>query len=404
MDQKKQIVFVWNYLNWGGAQIYFLAIIKVARPDWSVLVILPRGSSQAMIGFLEELNIDHEFSDHPIDLSPANTIAKKIKRQTTRLKSEFATFSRLKGFDYRRTIFHVEVAPWQSWIFLTAMAMRGMKTVVTMHNIMPAASSWREYLWKMRLEFLSRLRLFRIIASNDDTKELLKPFVSNTFWRKIEVAPTAVDPKIINTVYNSTIKLDQIREKFGIDKEKFVVLSVGQFIDRKGRWIFMDAAKRLCSDYRDLQFIWLTPELPSESEIEKITEYGVGESVRFILSESLGKERNDVINFFRIADAFALPSFVEGLPIALLEAMSLGIPSISTNVFAIPEAVKNRVTGILIEPGDAKALADSIVELMSDSDLRNSIAEKGREFVLKHFNEQDSAQKVLTVYEELLAG
>lgn len=403
MDQKKQIVFVWNYLNWGGAQIYFLAIIKMARPDWDVLVILPRGSSKVMIGFLKELKIDHEFSDHPIDLSPAKTVAKKIDRQTKRVRSEIATYRRLKSFDRDRTVFHIEVAPWQSWLFLAAMSSSGAKVVVTMHNIMSNASAVRDLIWKLRMKFLSRLRGFRIVASNNDTKERLRPYVTESFWNKIVAAPTAVDPEMINAVYGSPVDRDQLRTAFGIDKDKFVVLSVGQFIDRKGRWVFMDAAKQLAVENDDIQFVWLTPTEPSPTELKQIEQYELGDSVKLVLSENVGSERVDVLNFFRIADVFALPSYVEGLPIALLEAMSLGIPSVSTNVFAIPEAIKDKKTGLLIDAGDPNALAASVLKLKNDDAFRRSVAGAGREFVILNFDEQASARKIIAVYNELLA-
>ena len=400
MDQKKQIVFIWNYLNWGGAQIYFLAIIKMARPDWDVLVILPRGSSKAMLGFLDELNVDYELSDHPIDLSPASGIANKIKRQTKRIYSEFATLRRISKFDRSRTIFHIEVAPWQSWLFLIATSLINAKVVVTMHNIMASDSLLREFIWKFRMRAISRLKDFRIVASNQDTKDRLRPYVTKDLWDKIAVAHTAVDPTMINAVYDSP---NVIREKFDIGRNKFVVLAVGQFIDRKGRWIFMEAAEKLKAAGHEIFFIWLTPEMPSDPDIKRIEEHSLNESFKLVLSETVGTERSDVLNFFRIADVFALPSFVEGLPIALLEAMSLGIPSISTNVFAIPEAVKNNETGLLIEAGDANGLADAILKIKNDPHLRRSLADSGRRFVVENFNEQDSARKVINVYEQLLA-
>lgn len=71
----------------------------------------------------------------------------------------------------------------------------------------------------------------------------------------------------------------------------------------------------------------------------------------------IGSTRLDILRFFRIAGIFALSSFVEGLPIALLEGMALGIPSISTRINGIPEAIKHMETGILIEAGDSGWLA-----------------------------------------------
>jgi glycosyltransferase involved in cell wall biosynthesis len=124
--------------------------------------------------------------------------------------------------------------------------------------------------------------------------------------------------------------------------------------------------------------------------------------LRIVHSPTVGKERVDVLSFFRIADVFTLPSYVEGLPIALLEAMALQRPSISTNVYAIPEAVKHLETGILIEAGDADALAEWILKLRDDPDLRARLAAAGREFVTTNFDERDAAATAIAEYKEAL--
>jgi glycosyltransferase involved in cell wall biosynthesis len=121
-----------------------------------------------------------------------------------------------------------------------------------------------------------------------------------------------------------------------------------------------------------------------------------------VLSADLGSERLDVLTFFRIADVFTLPSYVEGLPIALLEAMALERPSISTNAYAIPEAVKDNETGLLIEAGDAASLADAILRLKEDQALRRRLSKNGRSFVIANFDERDAAATAIAEYEEAL--
>jgi glycosyltransferase involved in cell wall biosynthesis len=86
------------------------------------------------------------------------------------------------------------------------------------------------------------------------------------------------------------------------------------------------------------------------------------------------------------------------LPISLLEAMAMGIPSISTDVYAIPEAVKNLETGILIEAGNSDALAKAIGLLKEDNDLRRKLSQNGRTFVLENFNEKTVAEIVFENY------
>lgn len=257
-------------------------------------------------------------------------------------------------------------------------------------------------MWKMRLKWVSRLQGFHIVPSNRDTKDKLKGWVTDTFWEKMEVAHTAVDPDEINAAFAAPLDVSVARLSHGIDADKFIVMCVGQFIDRKGRWVFLDAAKKVVEQTNNVTFVWLTPKLPDDVDSKRIGGYGLGDAFKAILSDSVGKKRDDVLRFFRIADVYALPSYVEGLPIALLEAMALGVPSISTRVYAIPEAVIDHETGILIEPGDSGALAAAILELQGNEALRAKLSADGRKFVLENFDERKIAAAVVQLYKRSL--
>jgi glycosyltransferase involved in cell wall biosynthesis len=84
--------------------------------------------------------------------------------------------------------------------------------------------------------------------------------------------------------------------------------------------------------------------------------------------------------------------------------MAIGIPSISTNVYAIPEAVHNEQTGILIEAGDIDALSSAVLRLQRDGALRKHLSGQGSEYVLKHFDERDAAALCIASYERALDG
>ena len=403
MKQKRRLVFVWNYLTWGGAQVYFLAIMKLARRDWQITVHLPKASSPEIIEYVRQVGVDYELFDHQLDYDPAAGVGRKIERQLNRLRVEYRTFRTLLKYDVRDTVFQIEVAPWQSIAFLSAMAMRGAKVFLTMHNFLPDAPGWRKAVWKSRLRFVSKLPGLRIFASNVDTRTRLKGWVDDTFWDRILVTTTAVNPPQIDEALHASLDRDAILKAHGIPAGKFIVLAVGQFIDRKGRWVFLEAAREVRrSGGDDVAFVWLTPQMPSDADVARIAGYGLGEDFRLVHSPSVGKERLDVLRFFRIADVFTLPSYVEGLPIALLEAMALERPSISTNVYAIPEAVKHLETGILIEAGDSAALADAIVKLKNDPKLRTKLASSGRQWVIENFDEREAARIAIEAYEEAL--
>jgi len=253
------------------------------------------------------------------------------------------------------------------------------------------------------MRFASRLPGFHIFASNKDTKNKLRGWVSDEFLDSICVTYTCVNPPEIDAALEADLDVADVRSSYGVGPDDLLVLCLGQFIDRKGRWVFLDAAKEVADQHKDVKFIWVSPKLPNEQEIKRIESFGLGDRFKLVLSETIGKEHSEILKFYRVADLYALPSYVEGLPIALLEAMAMGVPSISTNVYAIPEAVLDHETGLLVPPGDADALATAIIELRNDAALRKKLSENGRALVMKNFDERVASRLAIDAYEECFA-
>lgn len=400
----ERICFVWNYLNWGGAQIYFLAIIKRAQRPREIKVILPRDSSPDIIAFITQAGASCEFLKYHLLNETPTTLTAKIRRQVWRIRSEIEIFTRILQSDRSRTAFHIELAPWQSWLLICALWLIRAKLFITIHNPLPPASIYRKLLWRLRLGIVSRLSNVRFFPSNLVTKTAMAEWMVPRAIDRMRVTYTAIDPDLIDAARKNDTKLAEMRNQFGLDGGRRNVLCVGQFIDRKGRWVFLEAARLLSSRYENLRFIWLMPEMPDAITQQRIETFGLGPLFRPVLSSEVGVDRLSVLTFLRIADVFTLPSFVEGLPIALLEAMALGIPSVSTSVYAIPEAIKDGETGLLVTPGNAIQLADALERLLTDTSLASEIAARGREFVLKTFDERQAADLVLSTYEEEFAN
>jgi len=144
------------------------------------------------------------------------------------------------------------------------------------------------------------------------------------------------------------------------------------------------------------------PKFPMDFDRAKVDEFGVGKHFKMILSSDIGNSRNEILQFFRVADVYLLPSFVEGVPISLLEAMALGLPCISTNVYGIPEAIKSGETGLLVNPGDVSALKKAITTMVDNSVLREKLARRGQSFVLSKFDERVAAEIAINEYRKHL--
>jgi len=113
--------------------------------------------------------------------------------------------------------------------------------------------------------------------------------------------------------------------------------------------------------------------------------------------------QGDVWPWLAALDVFALSSDWEGMPNALLEAMAAGLPVVATEVGGTPDVVVDGVTGLLVPRRDPAALAEALASLVSDSDMRRSMGQAGRERVLQHFSIERMVERTQNLYEQLLA-
>ena len=396
-----KVVYAWDYVQWGGAQIYFLALMKEVKKHFDVMVILPRSSDKQLLKFIQDQGVQYEFVDTEADVKPAPTLARKLTRHLTKLRSENRLLKKINEHDLTNAIVHVELSPWQSLIPLARLARR-TRVFITAHNSLGPAPLWRRLLWRIKLQAIARFASFWFFPSNQDSHNYFAQYFPARFVRdRMRVTYTSVNPREIDEALARPLDRGALLRRYGIASDALIVMCVGQFIDRKGRWTFLDAAARL-KEESGLTFVWISTSAPSDPDLKRARSYGLGDRFRLITADEIGGDRTDLLEMFRLADIFVLASFVEGLPISLLEAMALGIPSISTNVNAIPEAVKDLETGILIEAGDDEKLAASISLLKADAGLRQRLGKDGRTWVLKNFDEREVAKIAMAAYREAL--
>ena len=104
------------------------------------------------------------------------------------------------------------------------------------------------------------------------------------------------------------------------------------------------------------------------------------------------------VSLLRDTDIFVLPSYNEGLPMALLEAMTFGIPCIATNVGGIPELIQNKKNGLLFFPGDKKKLKLNLSILIQNSEIRNSIGKAAYQTIKKSYTLSSYVKKLTNLY------
>ena len=383
--------------------MYMLTIIKQALERWDVVVAIPRKSKADLLELYRQHDFPIEFLDHEFDAEVEESIFGKLRRQFQRIRSEIGIYKYLRKFDLRESVVHLEIGPWQSWLLLCLLSLRGANVFTTLNLFRPEPPLWRRLVWKARVYLLCQLPGFHIAASNRDFKESLKQWLTDEYWESVPVAYSPLDVQQIAEARESNVNLADLRTRFGLLEGDFVVMVVARFSDLKGRWVYLDAAKLVLAEQPNARFVWLMPDPISENDRRRIDGYGLNDRFVPVLSKTVGTDRISVLKFFRIGDVFALPSFLEGLPLALIEAMALGIPSISTNIFAIPEAITPEKTGILIEAGDSAALAAAILRLSEDPGLRQRLSTEGSRFAIENFDGRIMASTYLEHYEKCFA-
>lgn len=176
-----------------------------------------------------------------------------------------------------------------------------------------------------------------------------------------------------------------------------IILSAHRLTPDKGTHILIEAARRVIDADPMARFL-ICGDGASRSDLEQ--------QVR---SANLQNEvvfagfRNDLDDWMPNADLFALPSFNEGLPNVVLEACASGVPAVATAVFGTPEVLHDGVNGYLVPAGNAPALADSILRLLGDSELRRRMGAAGRQLVREHFTFDAQARLYMDFFAEVTA-
>ena len=112
----------------------------------------------------------------------------------------------------------------------------------------------------------------------------------------------------------------------------------------------------------------------------------------------------EMVALYASCDMLILPSYDEGLPYVIIEALASGLAVVASDVGGISDAVRDGVNGILIKPGAADQLADAIRRLSADADYRRELGERGRQIAAEEFSTDDCLARLERVFDRVLAG
>ena len=183
---------------------------------------------------------------------------------------------------------------------------------------------------------------------------------------------------------------NDFKKKYGI-KDK-LVLFFGRLNITKGPEKFVDIAKMILKERDDVMFFMRGPD----EGMREIVKNKIGNEKRIILKGAL-RDREEIIKMYQAADVFVLPSFREGLPLTLFEAMAAGQPVVASPVNGIPYEMKEPENGFLVKYGDNEKFKERILEFLDNPVLREKISKNNIE-KSKNYKWDLISQKTLDLY------
>lgn len=196
----------------------------------------------------------------------------------------------------------------------------------------------------------------------------------------------------IKVVYNPVV-VDKFY-KSNCEKENIVFM--GRVGKRKGIYDLIEVMPQVINDFPNVNlYICGDGEL---DKVKKIIEKNKL-SKNVLLMGWVNEEKK--ISILKESSINVLPSYNEGMPISILEAMSSGVPTLATNIAGIPEEIENKKNGYLFNPGEVQTLYEYIVSLLNDKDLRSKMGDEALKKVKKNFDISVIESQLIAVYKNM---
>jgi colanic acid/amylovoran biosynthesis glycosyltransferase len=227
-----------------------------------------------------------------------------------------------------------------------------------------------------------------VVCISDFARSQLMVFCSPEMWGKLHVIHIG-------------IPIEQFTDhRPGVShREDPTILLIGRQVPEKGQGVLLEAVALLAERGLEVQ-VTLAGDGAARPDFERLAErLGIASNVSF--PGAVGQD--DICTLYADATVFCLPSFAEGVPGVLMEAMAMETPVVSTRIAGISELIDDGRSGLLVAPGRADHLADALERLLRDSPLRQAMGAAGREKVIREFNTESSAEQLYALFLSQLA-
>jgi glycosyltransferase involved in cell wall biosynthesis len=241
--------------------------------------------------------------------------------------------------------------------------------IATHHGIVEGIRPWRE---KLHTWIINHNLAQHIVAVSSMTREKL--LEEGIQAQRIVVIPNGITPVQLEGINKS-----EVRKTVGVEATDFFLLAVGRLVYSKAHEILISAIPIVLQKFPNTKVGICGDGILRTKLEQQIQKLGLSNSVKLL------GQTDHVAKFLAGADMFVMPSLWEGLPIALLEAMSAGLPVVATKVEGVEEAVIEGKHGLLVPTGNVEALATAILKLLSEPQLCAKMGEEAQAKVLTYY-------------------
>ena len=236
----------------------------------------------------------------------------------------------------------------------------------------------------------------KIIAVSDFTRrELLQYY--KVKGNKIRVIHNGVDVDKFQPARDKR----KAKEALGFSPDDIAVLSVGRLYARKGLFTLIESMPDVVRKFRNVKFI--ISGKGQSNEMKKLVNHATRLGMKNNIIFTGYFPDSKLPTLYQAADVFAFSTFYENLPFAVLEALSTGLPVVTTNVGGIPEMIEDGKNGFLVQPFNSKELADRILYYLEHPVAASEMGLLARKTIEDQFDWRLIVKKVVKVYDEALS-
>jgi glycosyltransferase involved in cell wall biosynthesis len=257
--------------------------------------------------------------------------------------------------------------------------------VVTVHGLIAKRQSilnlaQKVYLYTLASNIFKKATIV-ICLTRSDALEVMKLGCPR---EKIRILPNPVDTELF------VPKSDM--------EESNLIVWIGRFVPEKGVHVLINAAKKVVNQRNDVKFLLVGDGPLKQKMIFLVKTLKLEKYVAFRGSVP----HEEVPKFLQKSTLVVIPSLREGMPFILLEAMACGKPVVGSNIPGIKDVITHLKNGLSVPPGDSEALANAIMFLLENEDIRKNLGRNARQLMVEKYNWDKYLKKIQYIYKEAI--